>query len=223
MYKIETHLHTCYASSCSRLDAQQIVEGCLSAGYHGVVIADHYHRNTKWFCFSEKPDLSAFLQGYEKVKEAGLRRGLMVYRGAEIRFDGDPNDYLVYGFSDELLAEPEAVFSMGLHRFAELARKDGALVIQAHPCRHSPYEICHPAPAAELDGVEIFNGNPAVDNRNVEAFAYAMANPQLLRLSGTDCHKPEEIGVSGILLPRLPQDDQTFVQMLKAQAYSLLR
>lgn len=223
MYKIETHLHTHYASSCSKLDEKQIVDGFLAAGYHGVVITDHYHRNTKWFCFSEKPDLVAFLQGYEKVKEEGRRRGLRVYRGAEVRFDGDPNDYLVYGFSDALLARPEKIFEMGLQAFSELARQDGALLVQAHPCRHSPYEICRPAPAAFLDGVEIFNGNPAADNRNMEASAFAMVNPQLIRLSGTDCHNTVEIGLSGILMERLPENDREFVEMLKERQYSTIR
>lgn len=222
MFKIETHLHTRYASSCSRQDEKQIVDAYLAAGYHGVVLTDHYHRNTKWFCFSEKPDLTAFLEGYQKVKEEGQRRGLRVYRGAEVRFDENPNDYLVYGFSDALLAEPEKVFSMGVQRFSKLARMDGALLIQAHPYRLSPYGNCQPAPAAYLDGVEVFNGNQVLDNRNAEALAFAQSDSRLLQLSGTDCHNPEEIGASGILLPVLPQDDKAFVQMLKDREYSLL-
>lgn len=223
MFKIETHLHTHYASTCSKLDEVQIVEGYLAAGYQGVVITDHYHRNTKWFCFSESRDLPAFLEGYQRVKAEGQRRGLRVYRGAEVRFDGDPNDYLVYGFGDGLLAQPEEVFQMGLRAFSEQVRAEGALLIQAHPCRHSRYEICHPAQAAYLDGVEVYNGNPATDNRNGDALAFAQAHPDLIRLGGTDCHNPVEIGAAGILTDRLPADDAEFVRMLKAGKYVLIR
>ena len=86
-----------------------------------------------------------------------------------------------------------------------------------------PIILNQPAPAAYLDGVEVFNGNQVLDNRNAEALAFAQSDSRLLQLSGTDCHNPEEIGASGILLPVLPQDDKAFVQMLKDREYSLLR
>ncbi len=219
MFKIETHLHTCYASTCSQLNAEQIVDGYLAAGYHAVVITDHFHRNTKWFCYSDPPSLSVFLQGYHAVQQAAGNRGLKVFRGAEIRFDGDPNDYLVYGYPDRLLAEPEEVFAMGLEKFSQAAKQAGALLLQAHPCRHSPYEVCVPANAALLDGIEIFNGNPAVDNRNNEAKIFAQSHPELITVSGSDCHKADQIGKSGILAQWLPETDEQFVQLLRSGAF----
>ena len=49
MYKIETHLHTVYSSTCGHLDAEAIVNGDLKAGYHGVAVTDHFNWATYRF------------------------------------------------------------------------------------------------------------------------------------------------------------------------------
>ena len=160
MYKIETHLHTTYISHCGWLGAQAIMKAYSAAGYDAICVTDHYNRDT--FDYIEM-DLSTpgsktrdFLLGYHRLKREGEKYGIRVYAGAELRFDGSPNDYLLYGFHDELLADPERVMSEGLEAFAPKYRADGALLIQAHPFRGK----CTPAPAELLDGVEVLNLNP---------------------------------------------------------------
>ena len=66
------------------------------------------------------------------------------------------NDYLLYGFHDALLADPDRVMREGLAAFAPQYRADGALLVQAHPFRKK----CTPAPAEYLDGIEVLNLNP---------------------------------------------------------------
>ena len=67
MYKIETHLHTVYSSSCGHLDAEAIVNGYLKAGYHGVAVTDHFNWATYRFLGFDrlKPEeiAKAFLEG----------------------------------------------------------------------------------------------------------------------------------------------------------------
>ena len=173
MYKIETHLHTTYISHCGWLGAQAIMKAYSAAGYDAICVTDHYNRDT--FDYIEM-DLSTpgsktrdFLLGYHRLKREGEKYGIRVYAGAELRFDGSQNDYLLYGFHDELLADPERVMSEGLEAFAPKYRADGALLIQAHPFRNK----CTPAPAELLDGVEVLNLNPRHDSHNDLALAYA--------------------------------------------------
>lgn len=220
MFKIETHLHTVYCSCCGRLTAEEIVAGYLAAGYDGVIITDHYNRDTFRMLqrdLSEQSDhLGAYLEGYRRVKEAAQDKGLKVYRGAEIRFDGAINDYLLYGYSDDLLRDPEAVFTMGVEAFYPLCQADGALLIHAHPYRNGG----SPTTARALDGVETLNCNPNHDNRNELARAFAAENG-LLETAGSDCHVTSHIGHGGILTQQLPEDEAALVALLRRGAYKL--
>lgn len=221
MYKIETHLHTVYSSACGHLDAEAIVTGYLKAGYHGVAITDHFNRATYRFLQFDrlKPENIAktFLEGYYRVREAGEKLGLKVYKGAEFRFDGSDNDYLVFGYGDHLLWKPDKIFEDGLAVFSRRCRSEGGLVIQAHPYRN----VCTPAQAECLDGVEVLNRNIDWDNHNDWALAFAEEN-DLLQTSGSDCHTPGQIGMGGILSRTLPENDGEFVSLLRSGNYTLI-
>jgi hypothetical protein len=78
---------------------------------------------------------------------------MKTYYGAELKFDENNNEYLLFGFSDDLLSRGEDIFTMGIVEFSRLARQDGALLIQAHPFRRP----CVPVAPELLDGVEIAN------------------------------------------------------------------
>lgn len=221
MFKIETHLHTCHSSACARMTARQIVDAYLAAGYHGLILTDHYNRDTFSFLnvdpAGDTDRLAAFLTGYRELARIGQKRGLKIYRGAEVRFDGSWNDYLLFGYSDELLRDPEAVFTMGVERFYELVKADGALLVHAHPYRNGS----QPTTAAALDGVEVLNANHKHDNRNDLALRFARENG-LLQTSGSDCHHPEFVGLGGILVEQLPENDQELVALLRSRNYKLI-
>ena len=137
MYKIETHLHTLYGAGCGKMEEKEIVSRYLDAGYAAVVVTDHYNRRTNWypeFCADRSQNAAVlFLRGFRKVQEEGARRGLRVYKGAELRFDESINDFLLYNYDDALLEDPEELLGMGLERFYERASAQGALLLQAHP------------------------------------------------------------------------------------------
>ncbi len=220
MYKIETHLHTCYCSSCGRLTARQIAEGYAAAGYQALIVTDHYNRDTFRMLGmdpSEQADhLTAYLEGYRRVCQEAEHFGIKVYRGAEVRFDGSWNDYLLYGYSDDLLRDPQAVFTMGVEAFYEKCKEDGALLIHAHPYRNGG----QPTTAKALDGVEVANMHPGHDNRNPLAEAFARENG-LLETAGSDCHQDIHIGRGGILVERLPEDERALVALLRSREYKL--
>ena len=54
------------------------------------------------------------------------------------------------------------------------------------------------------------------------ALAFAHANPSHLRLSGSDCHRAEDIGMGGILTATLPETEQGFVSLLRSGQYTLI-
>ena len=221
MFKIETHLHTNFPSSCGQLTPEEIVEGYLAAGYSGLVLTDHYNRDTFRFLNVDtrtaQGSLEAFLTGYRELVSIAAKRGLKVYRGAEVRFDGSWNDYLLYGYSDRLLSDPEAVFTMGVERFYEQAKEDGALLIHAHPYRNGG----QPTTAAALDGVEVRNTNHHHDNRNDLALDFALEHG-LIQTCGSDCHEWAHVGKGGILVEQLPEDDRALVALLRSGKYDLI-
>ncbi len=220
-YRIETHLHTKHTSKCGWLDAAALAEGYVQAGYAAVAVTDHYNRDTFDRLHTGSVSLeevaAVFLDGFRRMEEECARRGLRVYKGAELRFDECCNDYLLYNYPDELLARPEEVFHMGIAAFAPLAREAGALIVQAHPYRKK----CTPAIACYLDGVEVCNRNPRHENNNERAEEYA-ALQGLLRTGGSDCHRQEDIGQGGILARTLPENGAELVRLLRSGEYTVI-
>ncbi len=221
MYKIETHLHTAHVSRCGHLDAAEIVSLYKAAGYSAIIVTDHYNRTTFEYLgidtTAPSDKIHAFLNGYRQVREEGVKQGLRVFRGAELRFDESENDYLLYGWRDDLLADPETVFRMGIAAFSPVARGQGALLIQAHPYRHG----CTPAIACYIDGVEVYNASPRHDSRNHLARQYA-DEFGLIASSGSDCHRTEDVGRAGILCERLPSDSYEMMRLLRSRNYQLI-
>ena len=220
-YRIETHLHTNHVSTCGWLDAATLAEGYARAGYAALAVTDHYNRDTfaRLGIDPAAPgDVTpAFLDGFCRLEAECAKRGITVYKGAELRFDECDNDYLLFNYPDELLARPGEVFHMGIAAFAPLAREAGALIVQAHPYRKK----CTPAFACYLDGVEVCNRNPRHENHNERAEEYAALHG-LLRTGGSDCHRAEDIGQGGILAEELPEDDAALVRLLRSGEYTII-
>ena len=222
-YKIETHLHTPIISPCGRLTPEQLVEGYLQAGFSAITVTDHYHSDAFHHAGIDpegKDTFHAFLEGYRAVCRAAEGTPLRVYYGAELRFRGCGNDYLLFGFPEELLQNPQEVWAMGIVRFSELARSAGALLIQAHPYRTG----CRIADHRFLDGVEVLNMNPdhLHHNDNHKTLAYAQRWPELIRTSGSDCHQTHHLGRGGIIADWLPKDDHEFAQLLRSKNCELI-
>lgn len=221
MYKIETHLHTNHSSKCGWLDAQALIAGYKAAGYDAIIVTDHFNRTTFEYLgvdlSSTENKVQAFLNGYYRMVEEGEKQGIRVFKGAELRFDECENDYLLYGYRDDLLEDPEAIFRMGIAAFSPIARGQGALIVQAHPYRKK----CTPAIACYLDGMEVRNMNPRHENHNQRAEEYA-EQFGLLRTAGSDCHRTEDIAVSGILSAELPGDSFAMARLLRSRRYTLM-
>jgi hypothetical protein len=219
-YKIETHLHTPVISPCGVLTPQELVEGYLKAGFSAITVTEHFHADAFRHAGIDpagEGTFQAFLEGYRQVCRAAEGTSLRVYYGAELRFRGCGNDYLLYGFPHELLAKPEEVWAMGIVRFSELAREAGALLIQAHPYR----AYCLPVDPYLIDGVEGVNRHDVHANHNDLAVAYGRRYG--LRITGgSDCHHPADVGRGGIEADWLPEDSMDLARLLRAGDYRIL-
>ena len=164
-YLFEMHTHTKEVSTCAVAFAEDLIESYKDSDYAGFVLTNHLNastfervglENASW---DEKID--HFMKGYEAVKEAAGDR-FIVLLGFEINFYNTPNDYLVYGATEEFLRSNGDLMAMTPKQFSKLCRDNGILFIQAHPFRRGMKIIDWNL----LDGYEIFNGNPRHNSNN---------------------------------------------------------
>lgn len=221
MFKLETHMHTRYSSGCGHMEAAALVDGYLEAGYAAVAVTDHFSRATfrmkQLYALPATEQLEVYLEGFYRVREEAERCGLVVYRGAELNFDGSQNDYLLYNWPDELLLDAEQLFREGPVGFYARSRETDAIFLQAHPFRTN----CVPVDPRFLDGIEICNTHPDHSNHNELACGFGASYGGILT-SGSDCHEVHHLGRGGICAAWLPKTDADFAQLLRSGQFSLL-
>jgi len=211
-YLYDTHVHTAEVSPCGYLFAEQMIGLYNNAGYTGLIITDHYHKGTVELPGSSWQETADhFLLGYRNAVEAGRKLDMDVLLGMELRFDTGSEDYLIYGFNEEFIYEHPYLNRYTLETFRELIKGTDIMIFQAHPFRPG----MTPANPALLDGVEAFNRNPRHNSHNDEAYGYGLSN-NLLMLSGSDAHRTEDVGRSGILITERLHSIQEFVSLLRS-------
>ena len=217
MFKLETHCHTSEVSGCSRLPAVQLVTQLKRSGYGGAVITDHFHHgyfDSLTGSWTQKID--CFLSGYRAACEAGAQAGLHIYCGLEFRTTTSDNDYLLFGATPELLYSTPELHRYTIPQLRALADREGLLLVQAHPFRTG---LTREDPAL-LDGVEVFNGHPRHDSRNPLALEFAAAHPHLIRTSGSDYHRTQDLATGGIETDRDIRTPADLVKCLKDNAFT---
>ncbi len=196
MFRIDTHMHTSETSACGKIAAKDAVRLYHQAGYQGVIITDHYYDGffealgkMNW-----EQKIDHYLSGYRSAHEEGKKLGMKVLLGMELRFTETPNDYLVYGATEEFLREHEELYLLGLKKFNELIKDQDILIVQAHPYRKWMTVM----PPGEIHGVEVYNGNARHNSRNELALAYAKEH-NLYMTSGSDFHEMEDLARGGMV------------------------
>lgn len=219
-YLYEMHAHTKEVSVCSLSSAEELVKCYEGKGYTGIVLTDHMNaasfkdpkfENATW---DEKVD--HFLKGYKALKKASEGK-FKVILGMEINFYGKPNDYLVYGISEEFLRAHGDLMAYTPRDFCELAHKNGILVIQAHPFRRGLYIEDWKI----LDGYEVFNGNPRHWSCNEMAEQWAKFHNKSIVTSGSDFHQSEDTAHGGIYFKKPIETPQDVVRELLSGDYRL--
>lgn len=219
-YLYEMHAHVKEVSTCSNTFAKKMVECYTDKGYSGVVITDHMNESTfrvphiENVSWDEKVD--HFLKGFNTVKKEAQGK-FNVLLGMEINFYNHPNDYLVYGVTEEFLRSYGDFMAMKPKEFSKIAHENGLLMIQAHPFRRGMkvenWQI--------LDGYEIFNGNPRHHSSNEAAEYWVKLHGKTLVTSGSDFHEPEDMGIGGIYFKNPIETNDDLLRELRAGNYRL--
>ena len=136
-FKLDIHVHTSETSSCGQVSAQEAVRLYEQAGYDGIIITDHYHReyfnslgNLTW---NDKID--CYLKGYRTAKSEAAKGKMKVFLGIEYRNVESDNDYLVFGMDESMLFKEPELYSRSIQDAFACFRQYGAIILQAHPFR----------------------------------------------------------------------------------------
>lgn len=214
MYLWETHAHTAGISPCGHVSPERMAQMYAEAGYTGVVLTNHLnpyifgsHANDSW-----EQKLRWFFGGGERLQQAAGTK-LRVLCGAELRFYGADNDYLVYGMTEDWLRAHPDIFEWGVQKFYEMAEENGFLFMQAHPFRNN-MTMVNPR---YLHGIEAYNGNCRHDSRNDIAAAWAKKF-SLLTTAGSDFHEEEDAARGGILTERDIRTMEDFIAAVREGA-----
>lgn len=211
-FKIDPHVHTSETSPCGKVPGVEVSRIYAEGKYDGIVITDHYYEGyfdtLEGLSWDEKID--AYLSGYKLAKEEGDRLGLRVFMGIELRFLENLNDYLIFGIDEDFLRQFPRLYNMNLASFRELSLLKNLLVYQAHPFRVNMVR----ANPELLDGIEVYNGNPRQISSNDLALRYAKDH-DLLMISGSDFHRPEDLGTGGVIFDGEINNNKELVHALK--------
>ena len=204
--KIEMHTHTSEASPCANVSAKEIPSLYRQAGYDAIVITDHYCKWAQERSGAQTADAYAqyFLNGYRTAKAAGDQIGFPVLLGAEANLPGSPNDYLLYGITEEFILKHPNLHEMILEELYALCRKEHILLLQAY-----------------LDGAESYNGNPRHNNQNKLAAEWT-GKHHMIQSSGSDFHELEDVAKGGIETSTPVTDTRALYQVLRSGNYKLL-
>lgn len=223
MMKFEMHVHTAendlYAHACGADLARLYQE----KGYRGIVVTDHYFSMffDEWFGkelknATHEQKIDRWLKGYRAVREAGERRGLTVLPGAEVRFDGNPNDYLVYGVDEAFFYRTPLLYTLKGVEELQSYLPAAACVVQAHPFRD--YMVVRdPKP---LFGIEVYNGQTdAFRNELAKTYAEHYGKPVT---SGSDTHAPAHVGRGGLIFEDEIRTPADLARALRSGKYTLI-
>lgn len=213
-YRYETHLHTKNTSACSSFTANEVVEKYLRLGYAGVFVTDHFlnGNTTVSRALPWEERVKTFFEGYRAVKKAAEGTPLSVFYGWEYSYKG--TDFLVFGLGEEwLLAHPE-MMDMKTSAFCPFARKEGALVVQAHPFREADYIDHIRLFPSVVDGMEVIN---ACRDERTNRLASNLADEYgLLKTAGSDIHFSGLKKLAGMSFSTPLRDEVDFVARVKA-------
>ena len=217
-YKYELHCHTKETSLCGQVPAAEIVKMYKEAGYSGIVITDHYSPMTfkPSRVWRPQTDMDFYLSGYkEALKYAD--ENFTVLLGMEIRYYATANDYLVYGVTEDFLRNSGNLMKVYPKKFYKLAKANGMLVVQAHPFR----KLMIRTNPAYLDGAEIHNGKADIES-NLNAAKWAEENSMAIRVSGSDFHRPKNLGVGGIITSEPIKTNDDLLRILRSGEFEMI-
>lgn len=192
---IDLHIHTKMGSSCSQLGPDELLERARELGLDAVCITDHHsHR------------------GADRMIEYARGSGFPVFRGVEIFTE--MGDMLVFGMKRDTKYHLTT-----FQELEEMADKDHAVIIHAHPCRgwNPKRERKHIYPrelVGRITAMETHNGgNTQRSNEWAGRISEELGIPGV---GGSDAHMVSQVGKCVTVFERDIQDEAELISELKA-------
>lgn len=217
-YKYEIHCHTKEVSRCGQLPVKKLIELYKNAGYSGIVLTDHYSPMTFTISelFNKKKAIKHYLKAYKEALSYSTD-DFTVLLGMELRFYATINDYLVYGINEEMLNNLPFLLPLFIKKASKILREKGCLFLQAHPTR----KMIKKANPKYLDGIEVFNGKASTEE-NSDALKWANSLINVIKTSGSDCHREKGVGIGGIITNEPIKTNDDLIRILKSGEYKLI-
>ena len=215
----DLHVHTAEVSRCAHASGAQMAAQYRALGYDGFVLTNHMTPEYILDFSSHEDCIAEYAGGFHAARDAGEALGLTVLPGMELRFAEGNNDYLVYGFSIDMVPELMQTVHWGLAHFFETYH-DRLAIIQAHPCR--TYSSA-PADACYLHGVEILNTSHASEFNALARRHWRANAAQLVATAGCDAHNVADVGRTGVLFEQRPTSGAELAHLLKTGAFTISR
>lgn len=214
MYKYETHLHTSPVSRCANASVRETVEFYKQMEYDGIFITNHFldgniNLNTP-MNYDEK--INFYFSDYENGVKIGKEIGIKVFCGIEMSYKG--TDFLVYGLEKEWFLNNPQIMDMKKSEQLPYMRKNGALVIQAHPFRQADYiDHIRLFPAC-VDGIEVINANRTeLENKMAKIYADEY---KFFQIAGSDNHiGSNQSKLAGIKTETPIHNEKEFIEKVK--------
>lgn len=219
-YRTELHAHSHPVSRCGDFPPEEVVKKYADIGYDAIALTNHFTYDYRYRMFEKEPTAEEFVKWYMsdfyKARRTGKELGINVILGAEIRFEGNINDYLVYGINEDILVEIYDVLPYGLEEFRKSEELKDVVLVQAHPYRDG-IERVNPK---LLDGVEIFNMHCGHNQRNALSVKFAKENNLGILTAGSDFHHESGEGMAALRTAVLPNDSFELAKILLSQDYA---
>ena len=184
-------------------------------GVHAIALVNHFTPPQLEGC-AKAEFARAYIDAFHEFKRCAEARGIAAIFGIELRFQENLNDYLVFGIDEEDVYRICDFVPLGLERFCREFKREGIVVIQAHPKRDRMIDM----PMGLVDGWEAFNLHPNHNSRVGIAARIAGAEG-LIVTGGTDFHHPGHEGVCLLRSRRTVKDSHELAALLLGRDYVL--
>lgn len=188
---IDLHCHTLPLSTCSALEADQLVALARERGLDGICLTEH---DRAW----PEAELQALRE----------RTGFPIFSGVELTTD--QGHVLAFGLDD-----PRR-FSAIAREVHEAARACGALLFLAHPARDGLLKVTYDTVEFFMS-VEAVNGSDSrLQNMAASGLAHGFRLPGI---GGSDAHTPAEVGRAATRFPARIETQAELLEALRAGTY----
>lgn len=209
-YRIELHAHTSPCSGCGHVKPEDLVRLYAEKGYHGIVLTNHFE---PWkLQFGKEEAVAMHMRDFYAARAAAEAYGMTVYLGAELRFQENINDYLIYGVNEQLLSTFYDYIPTDVATFRKEVALPNSVFLQAHPFRPDMV-LCDPE---LLDGMECLNLHPRHNSAVGLATQYAYEKNLKIKIAGSDFHRVGDQGMAALRTRVLPKDSFQIAEILKS-------